>query len=83
MSIPTLITSVTPLNHAERWPELTAHDTCDHCGHHAYVRVATDDLELLLCSHHYGILQVALMVAGFALVTDQRAELVQKPGASA
>jgi hypothetical protein len=82
---PTLITAVVPPKHAaERaWPELTAHDTCDTCGYRAYVRVAKDDLELVFCSHHYSILQVILMLQGFALVTDQRAELTQKPGASA
>ena len=81
MTTPTLITA----KHAKQrdFAPLTSYDTCDNCGQRAYVRVAKDDLELLFCSHHYGDLQVALMVQSFALVTDQRAELYHKPGASA
>jgi hypothetical protein len=87
---PTLITA-SPKHAAERdWPVLTAHDTCDRCGYvdgqtvsRAYTRWAKDDLEVVLCSHHTNEHTPGLVVQGFVLVTDQRAELLVKPGASA
>lgn len=87
MSIQTLA----PRHAAPRvWPGLTVQDDCDRCGHsdgvritQARVRVAKDDLVLTFCGHHYARYELALLQAGFVLVTDQRHELTVKPGVSA
>lgn len=92
MTTPTLVPKlITPKHAAERsFPGLTAHDTCDRCGYNegnqvarAYTRWAKDDLELTLCSHHTTEHTPGLVIKGFVLVTDQRAELTVQVGVSA
>lgn len=92
MTAPTLTpTLITPKHAADRnWPALTAHDTCDRCGYsggnqvaRAYTRWAKTDLEIVLCSHHTNEHTPGLVVSGFVLVTDQRAELTVQVGVSA
>jgi hypothetical protein len=41
----------------------------------AYVRVAKGERDLVFCSHHYAALELVLIQDGWALVTDQRADI--------
>lgn len=62
-------------------------ETCDTCDARAYVTLGKvtgqfpDDLTLVLglCAHHYTVHRAALAAKGWAVITDDRAELLVKP----
>lgn len=52
-------------------------ETCDRCGFRAYVWLVNEEqFDLTLCKHHFEQHEVALMAAGWAVLEDERAELL-------
>jgi hypothetical protein len=59
-----------------------AFETCDRCGHRAYVKtLIVDELALSWCAHHHAEHAAALnRVAGMVICKDIRGELTSRPG---
>lgn len=61
-----------------------AFETCDRCGHRAYVKtLIVDELSLSWCAHHHAEHAAALsLVPGMVVCKDVRDELTSRSGRS-
>ena len=53
-------------------------DRCDRCGAQAYVVIEVSGVELLFCGHHFNTHCMTIIERGYAIVADEREQLLER-----